>query len=119
MENENPLEVGWLAGLVDGEGFVHIRYRSDRSTMYPRLRIYGTTKPIIDEAARIMGVNPFPRRDHGVLVGWYAAVSHRKALKVLRLISPYLRDPSKNCRVRKILDVFGDLGDGSRQTRYS
>jgi len=37
--------------LVDGEGFVHIRYRSDRGTMYPRLRIYGTTKPIINEAA--------------------------------------------------------------------
>ena len=37
--------------MVDGEGFVHIRYRSDRGTMYPRLRIYGTTKPIINEAA--------------------------------------------------------------------
>ncbi|HYC12339.1 MAG TPA: hypothetical protein VEC02_06755 [Nitrososphaerales archaeon] len=36
--------------------------------MYPRLRIYETVKPIIDEAALIMGVNPYPRRDHGRLV---------------------------------------------------
>ena len=99
-----------MAGLVDGEGFVHIRYRSDRGTMYPRLRIYGTTKPIIDEAARLMGVNAWPRRDHGVLVGWYASVSHLKALSVMRMILPYLRDPSKKCRVKKILDSFGNVG---------
>jgi hypothetical protein len=104
------LEIGWLAGLVDGEGFIHIRYRSDRGTMYPRMRIYGTTKPIIDEAARLMGMNPFPRRDHGVLVGWYASVSHRKALRVLRIILPYLRDPSKKCRGARILETFGEVG---------
>jgi hypothetical protein len=101
---------GWLTGLVDGEGFIHIRYRSDRSTMYPRLRISGTSKPIIDEAARIMNVYSYPRRDHGKLVGWYASVSHRKALKVLGCIGPYLMDPSKKCRAKKILDTFGEVG---------
>ena len=95
---------------MDGEGFIHIRYRSDRGTMYPRLRIYGTAKPIIDEAARIMGVKAFPRRDHGKLVGWYASVSHRKALRILRRIAPYLRDPSKQGRTRKILETFGEVG---------
>ena len=86
--------------------------------MYPRLRIYGTTKPIIAEAARIMGVNPFHRRDHGILVGWYASVSHLKALRVMRIILPFLRDPSKKCRVKKILKTFGKVGTvhGSRST---
>ncbi len=78
--------------------------------MYPRLRIYGTVKPIIAEAARMMGVNPWVRRDHGVVVGWYASVSHLKALKVLRVILPYLRDPSKKCRAAKILQTFGEVG---------
>ncbi|QQG48110.1 MAG: hypothetical protein HY247_04950 [archaeon] len=96
--------------MIDGEGFVHIRFRSDRFTMYPRLRIYGTSRPIIAEAARIMGVNPFPRRDNGILVGWYASVSHLKALRVLRIVQPYLRDPSKSCRAKKILGTFGDVG---------
>ena len=78
--------------------------------MYPRLRIYGTVRPIIDEAARIMGVNPYPRRDHGKLVGWYTSVSHKKALLVLKRIEPYLTDPSKKCRARRILDRFGRVG---------
>ena len=103
------LDTGWLAGLVDGEGFIGIRYRSDRGTIFPRLRIFGTSKPIIDEAARIMGVSPFPRRDHGVFKGWYVSVSHQKALRVIRRIEPYLRDPSKRCRARLILKTFGDV----------
>jgi len=103
------LETGWLAGLVDGEGFINIRYRKDRGTDFPRLRIYGTSKPIIDEASRIMTVKAFPRRDHGKLLGWYASVSHQKALRVLRRIRPYLRDPSKRCRTEKILRTFGDI----------
>jgi hypothetical protein len=115
MASAIPLEKeefdkGWLTGLIDGEGCIHVRYRSDRNTMYPRLRIYATSKPIIDEAARIMGVNPFPRRDHGKLVGWYATVSHRKALRVLRVVAPFLFEPSKKCRARKILDTFGEIG---------
>ena len=100
------LERGWLAGLVDGEGCIHVRYRSDRGTMFPRLRIYCTAKPIIDEAARIMQVNPWARRDHGVFKGWYATVSHQKALRVLRVITPLLQDPSKRCRAEKILRSF-------------
>jgi hypothetical protein len=100
------LKTGWLAGLVDGEGFISIRYRKDRGTMFPRIRIYGTSRPIIDEAGRIMNVNPFPRKDHGVFKGWYVSASHQKALKVLRRIAPYLKDPSKKCRTDKILRTF-------------
>jgi hypothetical protein len=103
------LETGWLAGLVDGEGFINIRYRKDRETMFPRIRIYGTSKPIIDEAGRIMNVNPFPRRDHGVFKGWYVSASHQKALGVLRRIAPFLKDPSKRCRTEKILKTFVDV----------
>jgi hypothetical protein len=101
---------GWLTGLVDGEGFINIRYRSDRGTMFPRLRIYCTTKPILDRAGRIMGVAPFPRRDHGKLLGWYVSVSHQKALKVLRIIGQDLAEPSKRCRAAKILSTFGQMG---------
>ncbi|HEY6282600.1 MAG TPA: hypothetical protein VIW22_01605 [Nitrososphaerales archaeon] len=125
------LETGWLAGLVDGEGFISIRYRKDRGTMFPRIRIYCTSRPIIDEAGRIMNVNPFPRRDHGVFKGWYVSASHQKALKVLRRIAPHLKDPSKKCRTDKILRTFtrvatlkGNLtveeffADCPRPTRY-
>jgi hypothetical protein len=106
----NNHDKGWLCGIVDGEGYVHTRYRSDRGTTYPRLRIFVKSKPIIDEVARLMGVNPYPRRRNGKQTGWYASVSHLKALRVLRLITPHLTDPSKSCRAKKILGSFGNVG---------
>ena len=56
-----------------------------------------------------MGVNPFPRRDHGVFKGWYVSASHQKALRVIRRIEPYLKDPSKRCRAQRILQTFGEV----------
>ena len=91
------------------KGFVNVRYRKDRGTIFPRIRIYCTSKPIIDEAARIMGVNPFPRRDHGIFKGWYVSASHQKALQVIRRIAPFLKDPSKKCRAEKILRSFENV----------
>jgi hypothetical protein len=110
LEKEDPFEVGWLTGLIDGEGFIHVHYRKNRDTTHPRLRIYCTTKEIITEACRIMGVNPYPRRDHGKLLGWYAQVSERRAIMVLRIIAPHLTEPSKRCRAMRILQIFGESG---------
>jgi hypothetical protein len=106
----SDLRNGWFCGIVDGEGHIHVRYRSDRDTIYPRLRIFGKSRPIIDAAARIMEVNPYARRSHGKHLGWYVSVSHLKALKVLRMAGPHLLEPSKSCRARKILERFGDVG---------
>lgn len=108
---ENSISAkGWLCGMVDGEGYIHIRYRSDRDSMYPRLRLFVKSRPIIDAVARSMGVNPYARRSRGKHLGWYASVSHLKALRVLRLIAPHLIGSSKRCRARKILDAFGEVG---------
>jgi len=106
----SDLQKGWLCGIVDGEGYIHVRYRRDRDAMYPRLRIFVKSKTIIDAAAQVLGVNPYARRSHGKHLGWYASVSHLKALSVLRLITPHLLEPSKRCRAKKILDRFGEIG---------
>ena len=70
------------------------------------MRIYSTTKPIIDEACRVMGVRPYVRRDHGVLKGWYAQASEAKAVEILRKLGPFLTESSKRCRALTILKVF-------------
>ena len=101
---------GWLAGLVDGEGFIHVHYRKNRDSTHPRMRIYSTTKAIIDEACRIMDVKPYVRRDHGVLKGWYAQATDLKAVAILRRIGPFLTEPSKRCRALTILKVFSNGG---------
>jgi len=110
LQAEDPYELGWLVGLIDGEGFIHVHYRKNRGTTHPRLRIYCTTKEIISEACRILGVNPYARRDHGILLGWYAQVSELKAIRVLGIIAPRIIEPSKRCRAERILRVFGDCG---------
>lgn len=70
------------------------------------MRIYSTTKAIVDEACRIMEVRPYVRRDHGVLKGWYAQATDLRAVAILRRIGPYLTEPSKRCRALTILKVF-------------
>ncbi len=80
------------------------------------MRIYCTSKEIIVEACRILGVNPYARRDHGKLLGWYAQASEQKAMEVLRIIAPHLTEPSKRCRAMRILKVFGR--DGSTKGRH-
>jgi len=109
-ERSEDWQWGWLAGLIDGEGFIHVHYRKNRDTTHPRLRVYSTTKAIIDEACRIMGVRHYARRDHGVLKGWYAQASELKALEILRRVGPHLTEPSKRCRALTILKVFGGSG---------
>jgi len=106
----SEFEKGWLTGLIDGEGFIHVHYRKNRDTTHPRMRIYSTTKPIIDEACRILQVNPYARRDHGKLLGWYAQVSEWKSVLVLRIIASHLTEPSKKCRAMTILKVFRNSG---------
>jgi hypothetical protein len=103
-------ETGWLTGLIDGEGFVHVHYRKNRDTTHPRMRIYSTTKGIIDEACRIMKVNPYARNDHGKISGWYAQVSDLKAVRILQVVGPHLTEPSKKCRAMTILRVFRERG---------
>lgn len=110
LSEMSVLDKGWLCGMVDGEGYVHTRYRSDRDSMYPRLRLFVKSRQIINMVARLMGVNPYARRSHGKLLGWYASVSHKQALRILRLIAPHLLDPSKKCRSQKIIETFGDVG---------
>ncbi len=110
LEKMSTLRKGWLSGMVDGEGYVHIRYRGDRNSMYPRLRILVKNREIIEPVASLMNVNPYARRSHGEQDGWYASVSHLKALRILRLIGPHLLDPSKKCRAQKIIERFGEIG---------
>ena len=88
-------EIGYLAGLVDGEGYIFVSYVKGGDRTRPNLRIYYTSKQIIDGVCRIMQVNPFPRRDKGELIGWLASASGAKALGSLRRIEPYLVDSSK------------------------
>ncbi len=104
-------DTGYLAGLVDGEGYLFVHHDKAGNRTYPDMRIYCKSKSIIEGACRILDVNPHPRRDHGKLVGWLATVQGEKALLVIRRVARHLTDSSKRCRAFTILKVF-DRGAG-------
>ena len=106
IAESREFETGYLAGLVDGEGCIFVLHRKANNRTAPRLRIFCTSKPIVDGAGRIMGLKTYARRDHGKLMGWYVSAQGRKAVDAVRNIAPYLADPSKRCRAFTILKVF-------------
>jgi hypothetical protein len=70
---------GWLTAIADSKGVIDVVYSEELDATYPILRIRGT-KPIIDNAFRMMQVNPTPRGDNGKLLGWDAEATQRKAV---------------------------------------
>jgi hypothetical protein len=106
MDNQQvtQLEIGWLAGFVDGEGYIGIgEYKTRRRhpSYSCALQISNTDEAMILKAQAIiqkMGVNPYIRtHGHGVRnkpkskIVWVLVV-HRmnKLIPVLELINPHL-----------------------------
>ena len=44
----NSLELGWIAGIIDGEGTLSLRKRRYGSHPYPRIQVGSTDEDIID-----------------------------------------------------------------------
>lgn len=104
MVNSNiPFEVlAWVAGLIDGEGCIYIRKRTEkapsrkeRSPSYAlSLTVKMTHKPTIEELKNIFGVGRIHRETPGKLnkkVSWRWAVSTQEGADILRMILPYLK----------------------------
>lgn len=77
MENQQvtPEELGWLAGIIDGEGYLGINYQKDKrrkkgsyTSLTPCLHISNTDEEIILKSQNIvrkLGVNPYIRATKG------------------------------------------------------
>lgn len=102
MSNENVLDLAYLAGLMDGEGYIGIS-RNDRkrgsTQYYPRITLVNTNKRLIDEVVRILNNNAIPYH----LVHWETnkaehksrwtieMIGFRRALKFLWIVEPSMR----------------------------
>ena len=101
MSHQNELDLSYLAGIMDGEGYVGLsvndRKRGGRQ-YYPRWTITNCNKAIIDECVRILDNNSIAYH----IVEWQPhsklhkyrytidATGFRRALKGLWVIEPYL-----------------------------
>ncbi len=56
MDNQQatPFEIGWLLGIIEGEGSLGLYWNQVRKQIYPVIHIINTDKVLIDEAIRIL-----------------------------------------------------------------
>jgi hypothetical protein len=86
-------EVGWIAGIVDGEGYIGLVEDGDRETLTPRVDVYSTTKCMQTELNRLVGAGHLgqkrPRDGEKQLFGW-SLWSVETIGPFLEVITPYL-----------------------------
>lgn len=121
-QQATQIEIGWLAGIIDGEGYIGLqtyKTRNRHPSVSAEMFISNTDEKIILKAQKIiqkMGVNPYIRVNNYKLknnpthkIAWIVVV-HRmnKLIRVLEVISPYLTGNKKErgelvleyCRIR-------------------
>ncbi len=97
QERLSEAELGWIAGIIDGEGSITINVNSTHRSVYPRIWISSSDKEIINKSADILGKIKVKfsskwkqpkgnRRPHGYIV----VITVKRVKKVLELLTPYL-----------------------------
>ena len=92
-----PEERAWLAGIIDGEGYIGIRRGNSnpkaKSPSYELLvTVYNTGKPLVDHCLEITGLGSMWCRDKGApnKLAYEWTVFSKNALEILDEIYPYL-----------------------------
>jgi hypothetical protein len=116
-QQATQIEIGWLAGFIDGEGYIGIqgyKTRNRHSSYSCAIQISNTDEAMILKAQQIiqkMGINPYIRT-HGYgernkpksrIV--YVLIVHRMSgiIKVLDIVAPYLTGTKKE-RAKLVLE---------------
>lgn len=113
----------YLAGLIDGEGCLHLRkltfrYKEKRYTGYGLLlQIAVTYKPILEWCKRTVGGGTLWKREDGrgkrrTLWSW--KIEHSMAEQLLRVIYPYLKIKKEEA---DIVFQYRDLVNRHKQKR--
>lgn len=97
----NKIDLGWVAGIVDGEGSIVLMpgYRA------PRVTVVSTDIEILKTLKILVGGYIYPRKDKRkhTFQAWMWVVNSRFALDLLKEIAPYLRVPMKRARAECLL----------------
>ena len=96
-QQTRPQELGWLAGIIDGEGYIGLRDCKNHKYIWfrPEIMIINTDPAIIKKTQRIMrklGVNPYIRTGHNgkKKAKMYYKVQTKNLTKSLLLLKPLL-----------------------------
>ena len=124
MDNQQVTreEIGWLAGIIDGEGYLGLQFYKDKRKKHgyhmgisPSLHISNTDEKIILKSRDIMrklDVNPYVRvqkANKSIKKDNYRLQIHRmvKVEKILMVMLPYLTG-TKQDRAKLVLEFIGN-----------
>jgi len=104
----NDIEIGWLAGIIDGEGSIVLDRKSKWRS--PRIKVASTDIEILLECKRICAAGSITEKKsrnpkHSKSWVW-ACHSTLKTIEILKVISPYLKCPKKKRRAVFIIDNY-------------
>lgn len=106
----NDVDVGWLAGIIDGEGSISLERKNKGEWKYPRLSVSSTDIEILQHCVAITGIGTIRPTGIGTIrpkkevrsnykPSWVWKVdSKNDTLGILSVVLPYLKCPKKKNR---------------------
>ncbi len=102
-------QLNWVAGLLDGEGWVG--YTGDSNGIYknryPSIKIVNTEKELLEQVYNIFGIGSIHQRTKSInpkcKPSWVWSVYGKKAKNILVLLQPYIISPSKRIKIQAML----------------
>lgn len=106
----SPVDVGWLAGIFDGEGSISL----DRRGVWrrPCLSVSSTDLEILESIRELLGGSitivreSRQRKPHWKQAYRWASNGSQKVLRILETIHPHLRCPKKRARAKHLIDNY-------------
>lgn len=104
------LDIGYIAGIIDGEGTITLT--KDKEFRYPVISVASCTLSILEELRRICGGGVISSKKtykptHSPSWNW--KIERRRAIAVLEEVTPYLHEPKKKARAELILKDYTRL----------
>jgi len=108
----DQFSIGWLAGIIDGEGTVTIDKESNRYRR-PVISVSSTDIEILNRIQGMIGgsitVKNRERAPHHKLAYMWKMHGSQKVIEVLKIIAPHMSCPKKKNRANFILENYRTL----------
>jgi hypothetical protein len=98
-------ELGWLAGILEGEGCFWIHQKSS-TQRYPKVTITMTDEDVVANVARLLGSSVTPQKARGNRKPTYKTqLTGKRAVQAMKLVRPYMHGR----RQEKIDEILGEF----------
>ncbi len=109
--NIDAVDLGWLAGLLEGEGsFMMSRNHSGGKVyLYPKIVVGMTDEDVIQRAANLFETKVYklPLQSNRK-PAWRAAITGARAAELMQMLLPHM-GIRRGAKIQEILDEYGEI----------